>query len=311
VTPQEEQLLNSLVEKINQTQLQEKDPDAEALLNRGLASNPDALYIMAQTVLVQNIALDQAKAQVAQLQQQVQQARQQPAHATSFLGNLLGHHDPPPQPAYLPPQQAYTPPPPPPPGYDPQYQQPQYIPAGQPSFLRGAMQTAAGVAAGALAFEGVEAVLHGMGGFGHSGFGYGMPGMGMGGMGMGSGFERPVEETVVNNYYDQASGHEHAEHSGFDQGGQQQEQHFHGSADQSAVQSSGQYADQGGAQLSDASYDRGSDDQGSFDNGIDNGTSDGGGMDDNIAQDDGSGFDDGGSGFDSGGFDGGGGGDFS
>jgi hypothetical protein len=55
-----------------------------------LAANPDALYVMAQTVLVQNIALDQAKAQVAQLQQQVQQARQQPAHATSFLGNLLG-----------------------------------------------------------------------------------------------------------------------------------------------------------------------------------------------------------------------------
>jgi hypothetical protein len=300
VSPQEEQLLNSLVEKINQTQLQEKDPDAEALLNRGLAGNPDALYIMAQTVLVQNIALDQAKAQMAQLQQQMQQARQQPAHATSFLGNLLGHHDPP-QPAYLPPQQAYTPPPPPPPGYDPQYQQPQYIPVGQPSFLRGAMQTAAGVAAGALAFEGVEAVLHGIGGFGHGG--YGTPGMGMGEFGMGSGFERPAEETVINNYYDQPGEHEHAEHSGFDQGGQQQEQHFHESSDQS----SGQYADQGGAQLSDASYDRGSDDQGSFDNGA----NDNGGTDDNIAQDDGGGFDDGGGGFDSGGFDSGSGGDFS
>jgi hypothetical protein len=54
------------------------------------------------------------------------------------------------------------------------------------------MQTAAGVAAGALAFEGVESILHGMGGFGHPG--YGMGGFGMGpGMGMmgGSGFERP------------------------------------------------------------------------------------------------------------------------
>ena len=308
MTPQEEQLLNSLVEKINQTQLQEKDPDAETLLNSGLGRNPDALYIMAQTVLVQNIALDQAKAQLAQLQQQVQQARQQPAHATSFLGNLLGHRDP--QPTYLPPQQAYTPPPPPPPGpppygYDPQYQQPQYIPTGQPSFLRGAMQTAAGVAAGALAFEGVEAVLHGIGGFGHSGFG--MPGMGMGGMGMGGGFERPVEETVVNNYYDQPGGHEHPEHSGFDQAGQQQEQRFHESADQS----SGQYSDQGNAQLTDASYDRGCNDQGSFDNGTDDGSSDNGAMDDDIAQDDGSGFDGGGGGFDSGGFDSGSGGDFS
>ena len=304
MTPQEEQLIGSLVERVNQTQLQEKDPDAEGLLNKGLGANPDALYILAQSVLIQNIALDQARAQVAQLQQQVQQARQQPAHATSFLGNLLGHRDPaPPQPTYIPPQQqAYAPPPPPPPGYDPQYAQPQYIPAGQPSFLRGAMQTAAGVAAGALAFEGVEAVLHGIGGFGHPGLGYG--GMGMGGFGMGSGmigggFERPVEETVVNNYYDQPGGQEHrVDQGGFDQGGQDsrgQEQHFHESADGNS--------DQGGAQLSDADYNSGAEDQGNA--GYDDGSAD-----DNVAQDDGSGFDDGGSSDDGGGFDGGG-GDFS
>ncbi len=273
MTPQEEQLIDSLVERVNQTQLQEKDPDAEALLNKGLGSNPDALYILAQSVLIQNIALDQAKAQVAQLQQQVQQARQQPAHATSFLGNLLGHRDPPPPPrVYTPVQQGYVAPPPPPPGYDPQYAQPQYVQAGPPSFLRGAMQTAAGVAAGALAFEGVESILHGMGGFGHSG--YGMGGFGMGpGMGMmGGGFERPVEETVVNNYYDQPGG---------------QEQRLHESADQ------------GGAQLSDANYVQSGDDRGSFDNaGFDDNS---GG--DNLAQDDGSGFDDGGGSFDSSGGD--------
>jgi len=305
VTPQEEQLLNSLTERVNQTQLQEKDPDAEALLNRELGGNQDALYILAQSVLVQNIALEQAKAQVTQLQQQVQQARQQPARATSFLGNLLGHRDPapPPQPTYLPPQQGYVPPPPPPPGYvDPQYQQ-QYAPVGQPSFLRGAMQTAAGVAAGALAFEGVEAVLHGIGGFGRPGFGFGGPGMGMGGFGMGpgmglmgGGFERPVEETVINNYYDEpGGGHERFEHGeierdGLGQGGGSP---FHESADQ------------GGAQFSDANYETSGDGQSPFDNG---GTDDGGSGFDNSGSDDGgSGFDDGGGG----GFDSGGGGDFS
>ena len=285
MTPQEEQLINSLIERVNQTELQEKDPDAEAMLNKGLGGNPDALYILAQSVLIQNIALDQAKAQVAQLQQQVQQARQQPAHATSFLGSLLGHRDPaPPQPTYIPPQQqGYVPPPPPPPGYDPQYSQPQYaqpqyIPAGQPSFLRGAMQTAAGVAAGALAFEGVESILHGMGGFGMG------PGM------MGGGFERPVEETVVNNYYDQPGGQEHrVEQGGFDQGGQ--EHRFHESADQ------------GGAQLTDAGYNSSGDDQGNA--GYDDNS-----VDDNVAQDDGSGFDDGGGSDDGGSLDGGG-GDFS
>ena len=131
------------------------------------------------------------RSQVAQLQQQVQQLQQhpQPAHTTSFLGRLLGEHDaapaqqqapaPPyqPVPQYIPPSQPYQ-------QYgQPPYQQTQYVPVGgQPSFLRGAMQTAAGVAAGALAFEGVESILHG---FGHGGYGLGGPGYGMGGFGMG------------------------------------------------------------------------------------------------------------------------------
>ena len=233
-------MLMSLAQRVNQTQLQEKDPDAENLLGREMGANPDALYILAQTVLVQDIALQQAKAQVTQLQQQVQQTQQQPAKATSFLGGLFGRHDTPQQgqPATPPQQQAgQAPPYQPAPSYQqapypqqPQYQpvQPQYYPpqgqylgapAGQPSFLRGAMQTAAGVAAGALAFEGVESILHG---FGHpGGFGGGMAGMGLGPMGgFGGGFERP-EETIVNNYYGDSGdrGGEHLRDSGDQQGG--------------------------------------------------------------------------------------------
>ena len=301
MTPQEEQLLSSLIERINQTQLQEKDPDAEALLNQKLGPNPDALYMLAQTVLVQNIALDQAKAQVSQLQQQVQQQHPQPAHTTSFLGRLLGERDDAPQsqqsqqaPAYQPvPQYAQAQPYGQPQYAQPQYPQAQYVPVGgQPSFLRGAMQTAAGVAAGALAFEGVESILHG---FGHGGSGFGGPGYGMGGFGMG---ERPVEETVVNNYYDEPGAHgaEHhgAEQDGFDQGqfDREGERHFHESADQ------------GGAQLTDASYNT-SGDEGNELNANDSANYDNADYD-NSGSDDGSGFDgggsdDGGGGFDSGG----------
>jgi len=293
VTPQEEQLLSSLAQKINQTQLQEKDPEAEDFLRRELGSNPDALYILAQTVLVQNIALDQAKSQVAQLQQQLQQAQQarpQPAHTTSFLGRLLGEKDepaPPPQqqgswgaqqpPPYQPvpqyQQAQYAPP--------PQYQaQPQYVPvqSGQPSFLRGAMQTAAGVAAGALAFEGVESILHG---FGHPG--YGMSGMGMGGMGLGGGFERP-EETVINNYYDEPStrGFEHDRPEGEQRGGEQFANA--GYSDSGSDSSSGD--DQGGFDDSSNVADNSSDDTSGFDNG--------GGDDGGSGFDDGGGYDDGG-----------------
>jgi len=97
MTQQEQEMLQGLIQRVNQTQLQEKDTDAEDMLNQTLGRNPDALYILAQTVLVQQYALDQAKQQLDQLRQQ------QPRRSTSFLGGLLGR------------DQQPTPPSPPPP----------------------------------------------------------------------------------------------------------------------------------------------------------------------------------------------------
>ena len=204
MTPQESSMLEDLVRKVEETQLTEKDPEAEQLLRQGLGRDPDAVYKLAQTVLVQNLALNQARAQIHEMQQTQQQV--QPAQATSFLGGLLGHRDPPmptpPQNLQAPSQQ--------PPGYQappqyataPPYAGPGPSPAG--SFLRSAATTAAGIAGGALVFEGIESLMRG---FGHgggewsSGFGSGAP---------------PVGETVINNYYDdpqQAGGvSEHHKH---------------------------------------------------------------------------------------------------
>jgi hypothetical protein len=187
MTPQEQEMLQGLIQRVNQTQLSEKDLDAEEMLQQTLGRNPDALYILAQTVLVQQYALDQAK-------QQLDQLRQQPRRSGSFLGNLLGRDQ---QPA-----QAAAPPPP------PAYAQPQYVPGpsyatpyasgysmpASGGFLRGAMQTAAGVAAGALAFEGIESLMHG---FGHS-------------AGYGSNFGDTERPEIINNYYGDSAQHEHA-----------------------------------------------------------------------------------------------------
>jgi hypothetical protein len=199
MTPQEESMLNDLIGRVEQTQLTEKDPEAEQLLNQRLARSPNALYILAQTVLVQKYALEQATAQLNQLRaQQAQQLPPQPAHATSFLGSLLGHHDPAPPPPAAPPPPGYGASP-----YGQPYAQP-YPPAGPVygapppggggSFLRSAATTAAGVAAGALAFEGVESLMHGFGGQ-SSGFG--------GGQGLFGGGGGAPGETVINNYYDE------------------------------------------------------------------------------------------------------------
>jgi hypothetical protein len=61
------------------------------------------------------------------------------------------------------------------------------------------MQTAAGVAAGALAFESIEGLLHG---FGHAA-GYG-PGFG--------GFGESDRPEIVNNYYGDSGDHPRDEH---------------------------------------------------------------------------------------------------
>lgn len=219
MTPQEKEMIGGLIDRVQKTQLPDKDLEAEQFLQGGLGSNRDSLYILSQTVLVQQYALDQAQKQLADLKAQLDQARQQPPTEpkhTSFLGSIFGSHgddkdgktdrQPPTQGGRgVQPTTPYTPVPnyaPPPPGYgqsgygQPGYGQPGYGQGyppqpgglGQPQgggFLRGAMQTAAGVAAGALAFQGVESLLHGFGGYESGGF---------------SGGENGRPE-VINNYY--------------------------------------------------------------------------------------------------------------
>ena len=156
-------------------------------------------YMLAQTVLVQNIALDQAKAQVSQLQQQVQQLQQhpQPAHTTSFLGRLLGEHDPSPQQQQQAPAPAYQP-------------VPQYAPPHSPirnTASRSISRRSTFPSAASRAFYAapcrqppesqparsrLRASSRSSMASATAAYGFGGPGYGMGGFGMG---ERPVEET--------------------------------------------------------------------------------------------------------------------
>jgi hypothetical protein len=86
MTPQEQDMIGGLIDRVQKTNLADKDTDAEQMLQQGLGSNPDSLYILAQTVLVQKYALDQAQAQLsqakAQMDQMHAQMRQHPDIAT-------------------------------------------------------------------------------------------------------------------------------------------------------------------------------------------------------------------------------------
>ena len=286
MTPQEQDMISGLIDRVEKTQLAEKDIDAEQMLQQGLGRNPDALYILAQTVLVQKYALEQAQAQLTQAKAQIEQLQQhpEPKHSTSFLGNLLGRHDD--QPQAPPPPQSYPQQPAPaypqyapvggygaPPsqyGAPPQYGVPQGIGGG--GFLRGALQTATGVAAGALAFEGVESLMHG---FGHEA-GYG-GGQGFGGF---DGSQRPTEE-IVNNYYDDDRGGRDvsADERSL---GQQEDRDFgsRGSSDASSNDRDSLYGSDSSNSVDDASFDSDTSDDASFDEGSDFGDDGSGGGDD-------------------------------
>ena len=203
MTPQERDLLTNLVTRLRQSPPQPRDPEAQAIINDLVRDKP---------VLIQDSALHQAQSRIADLEQQLQG---QPAQESGgFLSAIFGGSKPPaqrPQPVPMQYQQpAYAPPPSGGPwGQAPQgYAAQPYAPAGgQPSFLRSAATTAAGIAGGALLFQGIESLIGGHaygGGFG-GGFG-------------GAGFmpQPGITETVVNNYYGGDAVPGGTEHAGFD-----------------------------------------------------------------------------------------------
>jgi hypothetical protein len=212
--PQERDLITTLLTRLKSASGQPKDPEADALIRQAMTQMPDAPYYLVQTVLIQDLSLHNAQNRITELEKQVA-SLPPPQQPTSFLGGLFGRSQN--QPASAPPSGPWTrapqAAPPPPPQYAPQpgYAQPPYAQSGyapQPaggmfggggnSFLRSAATTAAGVAGGALLFEGISSL------FGH-GYASGLGGFGGMGGGMG-GMPGGLGETVVNNYYGDGQG---------------------------------------------------------------------------------------------------------
>jgi uncharacterized protein len=213
MTPEERQMLASLFDRVNATSATPRDPQAETFINDAVRATPFAPYVLAQTVLVQQHALEAAAQRMAELEAAASQGGEQHPEQTSFLGNLGrsifggGAPSAPPRPGYdAPPYQQRGPGPGPGPGtgYGPPPPQPQAYPApqggpwgappaqsGGGGFLQNAASTAAGVAGGVA----LGNLLGGLFG-GHSGGG-GIFGSGFGGAGVpGGGSE------TINNFYE-------------------------------------------------------------------------------------------------------------
>ena len=208
MTPEERQMLQALVNRIKAAPAQQRDQEADAMLRDLVQQRPDTAYLLAQTVLMQDLALRNAQAQITDLQRQVQAAQSaRPAQGSgSFLGGLFGSSPPPPgPPQYRAPGPSGAPPAagagpwnrpaaaPPPQAYYTAPGAPVLQPSQGSSFLQQAATTAVGIAGGALLFEGIQSL------FGpHYGTGF-IGGGPWGGMGYGPSL---TEETIVNNYYD-------------------------------------------------------------------------------------------------------------
>jgi hypothetical protein len=150
---QERDLIAGLFGRLQQFESQPRDPEAEALIKDFVARQPASPYLMVQTVLVQEQALKAAQERIAELEAKAGAA---PA-AAGFLGSAprigpwgsqtQAAAPQAPAPSTRSPLQAAV---------APQSGAPQ---SGGGGFLRSAMTTAAGVAGGALLFEGIRSLM--------------------------------------------------------------------------------------------------------------------------------------------------------
>jgi uncharacterized protein len=265
MSPEERDLLTGLFDRIRGAANTPRDQEAETLIQDAAKAQPYAPYFLAQTVLVQDQALQAANNRLQELEGKVKEleskAASQPRSGgfLSGLGSLFGGsgsaprapapppqsgggwNQPPPQGGWQRPPQGY-PPSGPPPG-------PWGGGGGGGGFLTGALGTAAGVAGGVLLADSIRGLFAGHNnplGIG-TGFGGVTPGFG--------------DETIINNYYDspgsglaQQDAAQDAQQDAADNAQYAQDYRQDADQDQDDVQDASDYGDDYGSG-DDGSYD--------------------------------------------------------
>lgn len=168
MTPQESQALQTLLSQLVEVRGIEKDPEADALIRKAAAQQPDAAYLLAQRSLILEQAVEAAKQRIATLERQSSVPAASSTGSRSFLdANVWGRSSAP---------SAGSPVP----GYSAQASEygKHGVPGKQGGFLRGRSPgmfggggggsflgtmaaTAAGVAGGAFLFQGLGNLLDG------------------------------------------------------------------------------------------------------------------------------------------------------
>lgn len=174
----EQTLIDGLFTRLQQAERDAgpRDALAQERIKEHVTAQPNVAYYMAQAILVQEAAIKRLDEQNKKLQSDLAQAQAQaqaqaapaPSSGGGFLSSIFGSgardsapsappqgnsgwREPAPRYAAPPPQQQYAQPAPAP--------APAAAPAGG-GFMRGALQTAAGVAGGVMLAEGISSLFH-------------------------------------------------------------------------------------------------------------------------------------------------------
>ncbi len=165
MTPDERQLIDGLFDRMRGYDLPQKDREAEALINQAVRATPDAPYMLVQSVLVQEQALEAANARLQELEARVRElerARSPSRAAAASSADCSAGHAPTPSgvraacrrsgraPAACHPCCRV--------GRNLRQETAQPATGG---FMRSAMTTAAGVAGGMLLAEGIRGMMGG------------------------------------------------------------------------------------------------------------------------------------------------------
>jgi hypothetical protein len=143
---QERELIAGLYERLRQFEAQARDPEAERLIAELVSRQPSTPYLLTQTVLVQEEALKAAQARIAELEAKT-------ASGSGFLASAPSIGPWGAKPASAVPQTIAQP------AQAPKPSGP--FNRGGGGFMRSALATAAGVAGGALLFEGIRGMFGG------------------------------------------------------------------------------------------------------------------------------------------------------
>ena len=156
----ERSLISGLFDRIRSAEAAYRDPEAEDFIAEQIRRQPHAPYAMAQTLIVQDQSLEAARARIEELERRLRDVEAAERPQTSPWGPRAGE-------AMGAPssfrssdygRRSYEPAQP----YGAQGAQGYEAPAARGGgFLSGALQTAAGVAGGALLFEGVRSLFGG------------------------------------------------------------------------------------------------------------------------------------------------------